>query len=79
MSDTSNSGLAGLRRAKRWRQECAGEVFQTDSAWEWFRRLHHRELIESGALIPGRGQRGDLVTAQIDEVVVDILRREATR
>lgn len=74
-----NLGITGLRRAKRWRQEAASEVFPTDSAWEWFRRLHHRELVESGALIPGRGQRGDLVGPEIDEVVITILRREAVR
>jgi hypothetical protein len=80
MSQTSkpDAGLAGLRRASRWREESASNVFSTLSAWEWFKRQHFRELIESGQLIPNRGRRGDLVAPGIDAVVEEILRREAT-
>ena len=74
---TQTTGLAGLRQAARWREEQAAEIFRTQSSWDWFRRNHHRELIEAGVLIPGRGRRGDLVKPAINDVVVGILRREA--
>lgn len=73
----STGGLAGLRQATRWRKERATDVFPTNSSWEWFKRDHRDELIDSGQLIPGRGRRGDLVGSGIDDVVVAILRREA--
>lgn len=74
---TQNLEINGLRQATRWRKEVAGEVFSTDSAWEWFKRHHRDELVASGELIPGRGRRGDLVGPGIGTVVVGILRREA--
>lgn len=77
MGNTSNTGITALRQANRWRVESAAEIFRTQASWEWFRRNHHDELIRSGALIPGRGRRGDLVTPEIGDVVVAILRREA--
>jgi hypothetical protein len=69
--------VANLLSARRWREENAGDVFSTHSAWEWFRRQHAEELVRRGVLIPGRGRRGDLVTPDIDGVVLDILHREA--
>lgn len=79
MSDiqVSACGLTDLRQATRWREERAADVFQTGSAWDWFKRNHFDELLASGQLIPGRGRRGDLVGPGIDDVVVRILRREA--
>ncbi|GAB1394910.1 hypothetical protein MASR1M60_30740 [Rhodocyclaceae bacterium] len=69
--------LAGLRQATRWREERAAEIFPTASSFEWFKRQHRAELLGAGVLIPSRGRRGDLVTPEIDGVVLGILRREA--
>ncbi len=78
MHSVSNE-LAGFKPAQRWRQSSAPDVFTTAASWEWFKRHHARELIQSGQLIPGRGRRGDLVGPEIDGVIVAILRREAAR
>lgn len=77
MRDTKITSLRDLRQATRWREESASEVFRTNSSWEWFKRNHQGELVAAGALIPGRGRRGDLVTNSIDEVVASILLRES--
>ena len=67
--------LAAWRRATRWRLESGGELFPTQSAFDWFTRMHHAELVASGEFIPGMGRRGHLVGPGIDAVVIKILRR----
>lgn len=69
--------LAAWRRATRWREESGGDIFPTQSAFEWFYRQHFSELVVSGEFMPGLGRRGHLVGPGIDDVVVGILRREA--
>lgn len=71
--------LSAWRKATRWREESAGDIFPTQSSADWFFRNHHAELVASGALIPGTGRRGNLVGPGIDGVVISILRREAGR
>lgn len=70
--------LAAWRRATRWREESGGDVFPTQSAFEWFYRQHYRELVASGEFMPGIGRRGHLVGPGIDGVIITILRRETT-
>jgi hypothetical protein len=69
--------LAAWRRATRWRQESGGDVFPTQSAFEWFYRQHFAELVASGEFMPGTGRRGHLVGPKIDAVVLGILRRQS--
>ena len=70
--------VADFRRAKEWRKERGGALFQTDSAFEWFVRGHRDELIGSGQYIVRNGPGGSLVGPHFDAVVLAILRREST-
>lgn len=78
--DTDEVDLSRLKKARDWRREHAAEVFGSDSAWEWFTRLHRRELVECGALIQRTGRGGSLVHIdRIGPVVQKILREESIR
>jgi len=73
-----NSDLTRFKRAKDWRCEQAAALFRTDASWEFFKRTHRTELLESGALIVRLGRAGDLVDADaIGRVVQAILMRES--
>ena len=52
--------------------------FPTRSSLESFIKLHRRELIERGALLPGRGRMGSLVEVEkFSLAVVEIYSRQA--
>jgi len=73
-----NSDLSRFKRAQEWRLDQASSFFKTDGAWEFFKRRHRRELMESGALIVRLGRSGDLVDSEaIGGVVQTILLRES--
>jgi hypothetical protein len=65
-----------FRRARDWVREEGGGIFPTFSAFEWFKRKHRAELIESGELITRRGTGGDLVGPGFGRKAVEILQRE---
>lgn len=75
----AGGGVAAWRKATRWREECGGDVFETQSALDWFIRGHYDELVASGELIPGTGRRGHLVGPNFDGVAIGILQREAAK
>ncbi len=67
-----------LKRAKDWRRDDAADIFGTDGSWNWFKRLHYRELVESGALVVRIGRAGDLIDlGRIGPVVREILHKRS--
>lgn len=75
-----NADLRKFKKAKVWRKEDAPEIFPTDGSWEWFKRTHRPELIQSGALVVRTGRSGDLVhTDRIGPVVQRILVTESLK
>lgn len=75
-----NVDLSRYKKARIWRQENAAALFNTDGSWDWFKRTHRRELIESGALIVRTGRAGDLICVdQIGAVVQKILQVESLK
>ncbi|MCX7662201.1 MAG: hypothetical protein N2Z61_00400 [Tepidimonas fonticaldi] len=77
---TVNVDLRKFKKAREWRREDAAALFGTDGSWEWFKRTHRRELVESGALIVRTGRSGDLVhTDRIGPVVQRILVTESIK
>lgn len=78
--DTAEVDLSRLKKARDWRRDHAADVFRSDSSWEWFIKLHGRELIECGALIHRRGRAGSLVHLdRIGPVIQKILREESLK
>lgn len=70
--------LTGYMTVGDWLDQHAGPFFSTRSACDWFVRMHRRELIERGALIPRAGRNGSLLHGgRMSAAVVDILRRRA--
>lgn len=73
-----DADLRKFKKVKEWRREHAASLFCTDGSWEWFKRTHRRELIESGALIVRTGRAGDLVhTDRVGPVIQRILQEES--
>lgn len=71
-----DANLAKYQPAKTWWQENATGI----GNWEWFKRQHLKELVESGALIIRRGRAGDLVhTDRIVPAVQKILEAESRK
>lgn len=73
-----NNGT-GFCRVSVWLAGSGGGLFPTRSSFEWFKREHRDELIESGQLILGRGRRPDIVGPDIERLAVEILRREQSK
>jgi hypothetical protein len=70
--------LRQLKKAKDWRREDAADIFGTDGSWQWFKRIHYRELVESGAVIVRSGRPGDLIDlSRIGPVVREILHKKS--
>ncbi len=70
--------ISQLKKAKDWRREYAAHIFETDSIYEWFVRQHHRELVESGALIVRIGRSGNLVvTDKMNAIVPALLHKKS--
>ena len=65
-----------FRRARDWVAQEGGAIFPTFGAYEWFKRNHRDELIQSGELITRRGAGGDLVGPNFGCLAVEILQRE---
>lgn len=71
-----DTDLSKYQRARAWWQENANGV----ANWEWFKRQHRAELVESGALIIRAGRAGDLVhTDRIVPAVQRILEAESRK
>jgi len=67
---------ADFQRARDWVAQEGGAIFPTFGAYEWFKRNHRDELIQSGELITRRGTGGDLVGPNFGGLAVAILQRE---
>jgi hypothetical protein len=66
--------------AEAWRAASGKTVFPSEGSWLWFKRTNRRELVESGALILGRGRLCDIVdTKRIGAAVQSILQKESMR
>lgn len=71
-----DADLSKYQRAKTWWQENANGI----ANWEWFKRQHRAELVQSGALIIRAGRAGDLVhTDRIVPAVQRILEAESRK
>ncbi|MDG1163892.1 MAG: hypothetical protein P8N61_00810 [Porticoccaceae bacterium] len=57
--------------------KAGGQVFPTFGSLQWFIRTHRALLIERGCLIPGKGGRRSLLTADFENVVFMVLLDEA--
>lgn len=79
MHEESDVRAADWRAWRRWVDECAGDLFVSHDAFEWFVRRHRAALFASGQFIPRQGRGGALVGPQIDRVVLEIMRDEAQR
>lgn len=73
---SNNYSPADLRSVRKWVADEGGDLFKSFDSFEWFMRMHRRELIESGELFTKRGAGGNLVGPRIGEVCVRILQRE---
>lgn len=65
-----------FKRARDWVAEEGGGIFPKYSSFEWFKRQHREELIQSGELITRRGTGGDLVGPNFGRLAVEILQRD---
>lgn len=71
-----DADLSKYQPAKTWWQMNAKGI----ANWEWFKRQHRVELVQSGALIIRAGRAGDLVhTDRIVPAVQRILEAESRK
>lgn len=66
-----------IKPVNQWLTDEGHTLFKTRTAWEWFKRTNAVELVESRALILGKGSASDKVTPLISAVVFDILQRKS--
>jgi len=67
---------ADFMLASEWVKAHGGQVLPHFSAYQWFKRQHYTELVESGELITGRGRAGDAVGPGFGRLVIEIMQRE---
>ena len=72
---STEADIRHLKKAKDWRREDAAHIFGTDGSFEWFARMHTRELVKSGALILRKGRSGNLVNPGIMNMLAPELLR----
>ncbi len=72
--------ISKLKGARDWVEHDARHVFPTYSSWKWFKHLHRRELVDSGAVMVRHGRLGDLInTDRIGPVIQLILQEESLK
>jgi len=70
--------LCSYQSVADWRERNAGPFFPSRASLDWFIKLHRSELVERGALIPGRGRGASLVEPVIfARAVVEIFSKQA--
>lgn len=75
---TQSVSLTEYVSATAWLENEAGPFFVNRSSFDWFRKSHRTELVEAGALIPGRGRTESLVhPARMARAVIEIRKRDA--
>ena len=77
MHTDTNERIADFKDWRLWVADDGYSLFKTDASFEWFVRKHRAELIDSGQYIPGRGANSGVVGPHFDQLVLDIVRREA--
>jgi hypothetical protein len=76
MKLTQGVKLNHLRPIQDWyefHKEQGGKVFPTFASLQWFVRQHRDSLVDAEVLIPGKGSRRTLVTAEFGPKVYEIL------
>lgn len=69
--------LKAIKPVNEWLADEGCVFFKTRTSWEWFKRNNAVELVDSDALILGKGSASDKVTPLISQVVLNIKKRES--